>query len=308
MDSLEFMINLLTEMEDESLFVSNTFGLNLKNQLLCKKCKNVRGTSDEQFFISISCQPGANIYIYDCETNKKYEVYIGTFLQSSYLEILNKISKNFQQVKCYNDDDVWIDVIRKKPSEEEFKSKLLDKYNEMENSNQPLILILLNRNERIQYYNLDIINAAISNPLQPCVSLYDALLTHGKAEMMELPCKCGEEEIQQSLVFERINNYFIIKVNRKTFINTILEVPLKDLEMKYFFTEEKSKNKDSIKFHLFATIDHYGSTKGGHYVAKVLNEEEGKWYIFNDSSCYEEKEENVRVNRNSLILIYKKSD
>ena len=304
MDTLEFMLNLLAEIEDEN-FLSNIFGLTLKNELLCKNCKNVRGPSKEQFSISISFQQEAKIFIYDFETKKTFEVNLGVFFMYSYEEVFKKISDNLIQVKCHHDNDILIDNRNNSTfqnNQESFNSKLLDKYNERENSNERLILILLNDEEVIE--NHIEINKATATPLKFHVSLYDALLIHGKAEMMEIPCKCGKEKIQQRFVFEQINNYFIIKINRKSDNNLIFEVPLKNMEMKYFFTEEQSKN--SFKFYLFATIDHYGSSRGGHYLAKLFDKNVGKWYIFNDSSCYEENENDIKVNRNSIILIYKK--
>lgn len=313
MDTLEFMLNLIVEIENENL-LSTIFGLTLKNELICKNedCNHVRGQSHEQFSISISFNEISKILIYDLKTKRIFEVYLGAFFIYSFLEIFQKISNNFYQVKCQHDNDILFNNNDRNNNnnnnyfekiKEDFNSKLIDKYNETANLNKRLMLILLINDEKMK--NDEIINeATATTPLNFPVSLYDALLTHGKAEMMDLPCKCKKNKIQQRLAFEQINNFLIIKINRKTNNDSILEVPLKNLEMKYFFTKEKSRF--SAHFNLFATIDHYGSSRGGHYLAKVFDEKSSKWYVFNDSSCHEEKEENLKMNRNSIILIYKK--
>lgn len=195
MDTFEFMLNLMIEIEDESN-LSKIFGLNLKNELLCKNCKNVRGLLKEQFSISISFQPKTTIFIYDNETKKKFEVYFGVFFMYTYTEIFKKISDNFDIVKCHHDNDVLINNLNNsnfENSQEDFKSKLLHKYNERNDLNGQLILILLKNDEQIKD-PIEINNATATIPKELRFSLYDALLTHGKAEMMELLCICGEEK------------------------------------------------------------------------------------------------------------------
>jgi ubiquitin C-terminal hydrolase len=44
------------------------------------------------------------------------------------------------------------------------------------------------------------------------------------------------------------------------------------------------KNKNSVKYDLYAVSNHYGSLAFGHYTAFCKNYETGKWYDFNDSS------------------------
>lgn len=61
----------------------------------------------------------------------------------------------------------------------------------------------------------------------------------------------------------------------------LVEYPLKGLEIE---TEnEKGDEKKTEKYDLYAVADHYGDIHGGHYVAKVLDPIDGKWYMYNDS-------------------------
>ncbi len=47
------------------------------------------------------------------------------------------------------------------------------------------------------------------------------------------------------------------------------------------FSPEPSRHK---KYSLFATIDHFGSTQGGHYTCQAKNPLTGKWYGYDDES------------------------
>jgi len=53
---------------------------------------------------------------------------------------------------------------------------------------------------------------------------------------------------------------------------------------------------------LIATVNHYGSTGGGHYVANVMRN--GKWYLANDSNIKETKVDTVLKDPSVYVMVY----
>ncbi len=60
-------------------------------------------------------------------------------------------------------------------------------------------------------------------------------------------------------------------------------------------------------YDLFAVIHHQGDFTGGHYVASLKSESDGKWRLFNDASIYEVSSKDV-VDASAYILFYVRRD
>jgi ubiquitin C-terminal hydrolase len=60
-------------------------------------------------------------------------------------------------------------------------------------------------------------------------------------------------------------------------------------------------------YDLFAVIHHQGDFSGGHYVASLKSEIDGKWRLFNDASIYEVSSKDV-VDASAYILFYVRRD
>jgi ubiquitin C-terminal hydrolase/Ca2+-binding EF-hand superfamily protein len=57
------------------------------------------------------------------------------------------------------------------------------------------------------------------------------------------------------------------------------------------------------KYDLFAVVTHYGSMRGGHYVATAKCRKDNKWYMFNDHKVTEVEERDV-VTKGAYMLFY----
>lgn len=60
-------------------------------------------------------------------------------------------------------------------------------------------------------------------------------------------------------------------------------------------------------YDLFAVIHHQGDFSGGHYVASLKSEIDGKWRLFNDSSIFEVSSKDV-VDASAYMLFYVRRD
>ncbi|XP_078394108.1 ubiquitin carboxyl-terminal hydrolase 11-like, partial [Cetorhinus maximus] len=63
-------------------------------------------------------------------------------------------------------------------------------------------------------------------------------------------------------------------------LDTLVEFPLKDLDLSDFLINPKAKNS---KYDLIAVSNHYGGLRDGHYTTIARNKDDGQWYYFDDS-------------------------
>ncbi|XP_061531891.1 ubiquitin carboxyl-terminal hydrolase 3 [Phycodurus eques] len=85
-------------------------------------------------------------------------------------------------------------------------------------------------------------------------------------------------------------------------VDTYVEFPLKDLDMKGYLLEPESLLAESCRYDLAAIVVHHGSGAGsGHYTA--YGSHEGRWYHFNDSTVTLATEETLRKAK-AYILFY----
>ena len=104
---------------------------------------------------------------------------------------------------------------------------------------------------------------------------------------------------------KRFNN------NRK--INSLIDFPLKDLDLNKYINKEKDENNNNKsipekKYDLFGVVNHYGSLEYGHYTSFCKNQHNNNWYEYNDRIVNEipaEKEKETIVSPNAYILFYR---
>ncbi|XP_062317513.1 ubiquitin carboxyl-terminal hydrolase 3 isoform X1 [Osmerus eperlanus] len=85
-------------------------------------------------------------------------------------------------------------------------------------------------------------------------------------------------------------------------VDTYVEFPLRDLDMKGYLLEPENYLLESCLYDLAAVVVHHGSGVGsGHYTA--YGSHEGHWYHFNDSTVTLTEEETV-VKAKAYILFY----
>jgi ubiquitin C-terminal hydrolase len=83
-------------------------------------------------------------------------------------------------------------------------------------------------------------------------------------------------------------------------IDNFIKFPLTDLDMSVAQTF-KPLNK---KYNLYGTINHYGGTNGGHYVAHCKNILNKNWFYFNDSNVSYITDDFDVINSSAYILFY----
>ncbi|XP_067881202.1 ubiquitin carboxyl-terminal hydrolase 11-like [Heterodontus francisci] len=63
-------------------------------------------------------------------------------------------------------------------------------------------------------------------------------------------------------------------------LDTLVDFPLRDLDLSEFLINPKAKNS---KYDLIAVSNHYGGLRDGHYTTIARNKDDGRWYHFDDS-------------------------
>jgi len=78
----------------------------------------------------------------------------------------------------------------------------------------------------------------------------------------------------------------------------MVDYPLHNLSLK----DETGKEQ---LYELYALSEHYGDTFGGHYMAKVKDPFDNKWYLYNDSQVSEIPAAEA-VSKYAYVLYYRK--
>ena len=140
-------------------------------------------------------------------------------------------------------------------------------------------------------------------------------------------CPSCKQHTRARVHMEIYNTPPVLIVHLKRFrnnnkIDTLVEFPTTDLDMKNYIIDNSLKNNksekeeigygnstsDCTKYDLFAVAHHYGGMGGGHYVASAKNHFDNKWYNFNDSSVSTEKDKDDIVASSAYVLFYKRKD
>lgn len=70
---------------------------------------------------------------------------------------------------------------------------------------------------------------------------------------------------------------------------------------------EHNHGRTESSYDLYGVIHHQGALSGGHYVASLKSEQDGKWRLFNDAQVYDLLSRDV-VDPSAYILFYVRSD
>jgi ubiquitin C-terminal hydrolase len=98
------------------------------------------------------------------------------------------------------------------------------------------------------------------------------------------------------LIFKRFDNH-------EMKINKLIDFPIDDLDVSEYLLDKREKK---TKYSLYALVNHYGNTGGGHYTACCKNN--GVWYNFNDESLTVISDKEELVDESVYILFYKQKD
>lgn len=109
---------------------------------------------------------------------------------------------------------------------------------------------------------------------------------------------------------------FTQHVKRK--LRDFVHFPLEGLDLSGVLSQSKLNGEDSDRsdgpnvqsdtlYDLYGVIHHQGALAGGHYVASLKSEVDGKWRLFNDAHIYEVSSKDI-IDASAYILFYVRRD
>jgi len=93
--------------------------------------------------------------------------------------------------------------------------------------------------------------------------------------------------------------------NSREKIETMIDFPINNLNMKNWIVNEKTDEKDCI-YNLFAVSNHMGNLGGGHYTAYAKNLTDNKWYHLNDESVSPLSNASNAKTQSAYVLFYQR--
>ena len=89
-------------------------------------------------------------------------------------------------------------------------------------------------------------------------------------------------------------------------VNELVDFPIEGLDLRNYVKSSQSSNESNpALYDLFGVSEHSGNMGGGHYTAKCLNAENGRWYSYNDSMVRECTPESV-ITTEAYVLFYRR--
>jgi len=157
------------------------------------------------------------------------------------------------------------------------------------------------------------------NITKACVPKSDKPI--GLLELMQSECK-GEEISDYHCLkcpkrttavvgrsYWRLGNWVIVTLKRNENngrkINTHIDIPLVT-SFKSLFHPNSEETSSQASYELFSTIEHHGSSGGGHYTSHAKHPVTDKWAFYDDETGTEVP--NVRFNSSTYIVMYRKID
>ncbi|KAJ3585532.1 hypothetical protein NHX12_014251, partial [Muraenolepis orangiensis] len=89
----------------------------------------------------------------------------------------------------------------------------------------------------------------------------------------------------------------------------VLVLLLKRFVLDYHCMEYVKNDSLGLSYELYATVDHYGNLRGGHYTATIRppDSSQGRWYKFNDSSVEELATFTPEKSSSAFLLLYRRN-
>jgi len=106
----------------------------------------------------------------------------------------------------------------------------------------------------------------------------------------------------------RLGNWVIVTLKRNENtgrkINTIIDIP-KTITFAELFHPNSEEASAKASYELFSTIEHHGSSGGGHYTSHAKHSVTEKWTFYDDESGIEVPD--VRINNSTYVVMYRKA-
>jgi len=112
----------------------------------------------------------------------------------------------------------------------------------------------------------------------------------------------------KTLSYWRLGNWVIVTLKRNENngrkINTIIDIP-KTITFGELFHPNSEEASAKASYELFSTIEHHGSSGGGHYTSHAKHSVTEKWTFYDDESGIEVPD--VRINNSTYVVMYRKA-
>ena len=164
-------------------------------------------------------------------------------------------------------------------------------------------------NESVTWEYRNATELCVKKSAEP-VNLIDLMHDDCKGEEIEeyhcLKCPT-RQKANMTYAYWRLGNWVIVTLKRNDNsgqrINTHVNIPTTICFDPVFHTgsEESSAKCD---YELFATIEHHGSSRGGHYTSHAKHPVSGKWNFYDDESVT--TVDDVRINPSTYTVMYRK--
>jgi ubiquitin C-terminal hydrolase len=150
------------------------------------------------------------------------------------------------------------------------------------------------------------------------ITLDDCLKQFSSPEKLGDGYKCdhcnAENTTSSAYDVWRLPDILVIHVKRFVYtmyvrgkLNNMMKYPVNNLDMSKVLGKAAADfDPNRERYDLYGVVHHYGTMRGGHYVATCKNEspnQDGKWYTFNDSRVIE-LGENQEVQSSGYLLFY----
>ena len=131
-----------------------------------------------------------------------------------------------------------------------------------------------------------------------------------KQEEAKKPVKAApvRTKANKTLSYWRLGNWVIVTLKRNENtgrkINTIIDIP-KTITFGELFHPNSEEASAKASYELFSTIEHHGSSGGGHYTSHAKHSVTEKWTFYDDESGIEVPD--VRINNSTYVVMYRKA-
>jgi ubiquitin C-terminal hydrolase len=147
------------------------------------------------------------------------------------------------------------------------------------------------------------------------ISLYDCINKYLEEEILEGEHKWYNEKRKEKQVVKKKTKFWklpkIMIITLKRFEgmpprknNKFIDIEKDNLDLNNCCYKYMDKN---FRYELFGIINHIGRLNGGHYYCSIKNNDNGKWYTFNDTSVFEENVNKV-ITEKAYCMFYRKKN
>lgn len=119
--------------------------------------------------------------------------------------------------------------------------------------------------------------------------------------------KALRTKANKTLSYWRLGNWVIVTLKRNENsgqkINTHVDIP-KVISFGELFHPNSEEASGKASYELFSTIEHHGTSRGGHYTSHAKHSVSEKWVFYDDESGVEVPD--VRINNSTYVVMYRK--